>query len=176
MEFFDAVNGRRSIRAFTSKPVEEDKIRRVLEAANAAPSAGNLQSYEIFLIKDEEKKKEMAGAVATAYSGNNFIANAPVVLVFCANRERAGKYGERGRSLYAVQDATISAAYCQLAATALGLSSVWVGSFDEAKTLKVLKDPKGLTPVAVIPLGYPAEDPKPRPRRKLEEIVHEVQS
>lgn len=170
MEFFNVVKKRRSTRAYVNKPIEEDNIKWILEAANSAPSAGNQQSYEIFLVKDEGKKR----ALVEASFGQDFVAEASVVLVFCANPERSGKYGSRGRDLYSIQDATIAAAYSQLAATALGLASVWVGSFDEGEVLKVLENPKGLMPIAIIPIGYSAEEPEATPRRKLDDIVHDA--
>lgn len=73
-----------------------------------------------------------------------------------------------------IQDATIAAAYCQLAATALGLSSVWIGAFDDGEVLKVLGNPSGLVTVAVIPMGYAIKEPEAKPRRKLDDLVHEI--
>ncbi|MEM5869649.1 MAG: nitroreductase family protein [Candidatus Aenigmatarchaeota archaeon] len=171
MEFFDVLKKRHSVRAFSPRPIEESKIKQILEAVNSSPSAGNLQAYEIFLVQDEKKKRELA----LASFAQSFIAEAPVVLVFCANPERSGKkYGKRGRSLYSIQDATIAAAYAQLAATALGLASCWVGAFDDEEVLKVLGKPEGLQPVAIIPIGYPAEEPIPTERRKLDDLVHKL--
>jgi len=169
MEFFDAVKKRHSIRAFTSRPIEDAKIKQILDAANSAPSAKNLQSYEIFLVQDESKKRELASASLA----QSFIAEAPIVLVFCANPERSGK-GKRGKDLYSIQDATIAASYCQLAATALGLASVWVGAFDDKEVLKVLGNPEGLMPIAIIPIGQAAEEPEVSSRRKLDDIVHKI--
>lgn len=165
------IRNRHSIRAYKDKEVEEDKLQKILEAANSAPSAGNLQAYEIFLIRDPYKKK----ALSEACLDQEFIAEAPVVLVFCSNPSRSSwKYGKRGEELYSLQDATIAASYAQLAATALGLSSVWVGAFFEREVLKILGNPEGLRPVAIIPIGYSAEEPFITGRRKLKDIVHEV--
>ena len=175
MEFFDVVKGRHSTRAYLKKQIGEDKLKQILEAVNSAPSAGNLQSYEIFLVKSESDKRAVAEATAVGASAiQAFITGASIILVFCTNLKRSERYGDRGRSLYSIQDATIAAAYSQLAATALGLASVWIGRFDEGKVLKVLKDPKEMQPVAIIPMGYPAENPAARPRRKLDDIVHEL--
>ena len=171
MEFFDVVKKRHSVRAYSDKPVEKDKIQKILEAVNQAPSSGNLQAYEIFVIKDEGKKK----ALAQATFSQNFVAEAPIVLVFCANPERSkNRYGKRGGGLYNIQDATIAASYSQLAATALGLSSVWVGAFDDSEVLKVLGSPKDLLPVAIVPMGYSGEEPEPRSRKSLKDLVHEI--
>lgn len=176
MDFFDVVKKRHATRAYVRRAVEESNIKQLLETVNSAPSAGNLQSYEIFLVKSERNKKALAEATAVGTSASqDFITGASMILVFCANPKRSDvKYGERGRSLYSIQDATIAATYSQLAATALGMASCWVGRFDEGKVLEVLKNPKGLRPVAIIPIGYPAEEPEAKSRRELQDIVHEV--
>ena len=169
MDFCDVLAKRHSIRAFLSKPVEQAKLNRILEAANSAPSAGNLQAYEIFVIKDEAKKK----AIAATARGQKFIATAPVVLIFCAAPQRAREYGKRGETLYALQDATIAAAFAWLAVVAEGLGAVWVGAFDDEAALKVI-GAKGLVPCAIMPIGYPAEKPERTERRGLGELVHEL--
>ncbi len=171
MDFFDVVKKRRAIRVFSNRQIEEGKLRQVLEAANAAPSAGNLQSYEMFLVRNDAEK----AALSEAAFAQKSIALASAVLVFCADVDKSvNNYGEKGGAMYAVQDATIAAAYCQLAATAVGLSSVWVGSFDEEKVLAFLKARKGLKPATIIPLGYAAETPAPVTRRNINDIVHDV--
>jgi nitroreductase len=167
-EFFGIVSRRHSIRAFVARPVEDWKVHLILNTANRAPSAGNLQSYEIFVIVGKQKKVQLAEA---AY-GQEFIAQAPLVLVFAADPSRSAlKYGSRGEELYCIQDATIAAAYAQLSATSLDLGSVWVGAFDERRALKVL-DEKNLRPLVIMPIGYAAESPEPTDRRKLEDTVH----
>ena len=100
--------------------------------------------------------------------------SAPVVLAFCAHpRRSAAKYGRRGEELYCVQDATIACAYAQLAATALGLGSVWVGAFDTDAVAQAIGARRDWRPVALLPIGYPAESPEATPRRSLNELVHE---
>jgi nitroreductase len=170
METLECMKKRHSVRAFKSKEVEKEKLEKILKAANSAPSAGNLQAYEIFLVRDSKKKD----ALASASYGQHFIAEAPVVLVFCANPSRSQKYGRRGKELYCIQDATIAAAYVQLAVTDLGLGSVWVGAFDDKQVLNVLDISESLQPVAIIPIGYPAKEPYKTTRRKLNELVKEV--
>ncbi len=99
---------------------------------------------------------------------------APVCLVFCADPSRsAPKYGERGSELYSVQDATIAATYAMLAAVDLGLSTVWVGAFDEEKVQELVGD-RSVRPVAMVAVGYPAEEPQATPRRAIEEIFAET--
>ena len=171
MDFFEATDKRRSVRAFRAAPVEEAKLQQVLAAANQAPSAGNLQAYEIYLVRRPEQRRELARAALS----QEFIAQASLALVFCAHPARSQpRYRERGASLYAVQDATIACTFAMLAATALGLGSVWVGAFDEAGVRRVIGVKDDLRPVAILPLGYAAERPETRSRRALDEMVHEV--
>jgi nitroreductase len=168
--FFEVLRSRRSIRAFLDRPVEEQKLRQILDAANSAPSAGDLQAYEIVVVRDTK----IRAAPSRGALGQTFIAQAPVGLVFCANPQRsAGKYGRRGIQLYCVQDATIACAYAQLAATALGLGSVWIGAFDTAAVAQALGIGREWRPIALLPIGYPAESPEPTPRRTLNDLVHE---
>jgi nitroreductase len=94
-------------------------------------------------------------------------------LVFCADPARSAQtFGERGARLYALQDATIAAAYAQLAIVAAGMASTWVGYFDEAQVRAVLGLEPGLVPLALLSLGYPAELPEPSTRRRLDEVVN----
>lgn len=168
MEFFEVLKKRQSIRAFEDREIEEEKLRQILEAARLTPSAGNLQAYEIFVVEDLTAKKDLAKTAL----GQGFISQAPVVLVFVTHPERSAKYGQRGKNLYCLQDATIAAAFAWLAAVDLGLSGVWVGAFDEEGVKKVLNIQKDWRPIAVLPLGYPAEEPQRTPRRPLDDIAH----
>ena len=168
MDFFGLVKRRRSVREYTGADVAEEDVERMLEAANLAPSAGNLQAYEIVVVREREGKERLAAAALE----QEFIAKAPVVFVFFADPVRSSrKYGQRGAKLYALQDATIAASYLQLAAAALGLGAVWVGAFDEVEVRKAVGAPKELVPVAIIPVGHPAESPGPSPRRLLCDIA-----
>lgn len=170
MEFFEVLKNRHSVRKFKDAEVEEEKLRKILEAANSAPSAGDLQAYEIVVVRDKARKEKLASA---AYE-QEFIAHAPVVLVFLAHPERSSRrYSKRGAELYCVQDATIATAYAQLAAAALGLGCVWVGAFDENEVAKVVNVKPNLRPVSMLPIGYADEQPRIIPRRKLEELIHE---
>ncbi len=171
MEFFEVVKNRHSVRAFKDKEIERDKIEKLLYAANSAPSAGDLQAYQIFLVKRSELKTKLADA---AY-GQDFITQAPLNLVFCIDPMcSARKYGKRGSDLYSIQDATISAAYVHLAAVDLGLGSVFVGAFDEGSVTRILNLPHTLRPIIILPIGYPAEKPETTPRRKINDLVEEI--
>ena len=171
MEFEELIKASRSIRAFQPRAIEEEKLKKILMAANLAPSAGNLQAYEIYVVKDGKKKRELAKAALD----QEFIAEAPVVLVFCANPPRSAfRYGRRGEELYCVQDATIATTFAMLMAADLGLGSVWVGAFYDDWVARILGLPSHLRPIAILPIGYPAERPEFVGRRRLEDLVHYV--
>jgi len=171
MEFFDVVRSRHSIRAFQDREIEPDKLRALLEAINRAPSAGNLQAFRVYVVTDRSRR----AALAQAALEQDYVELAPVDLVFCADGPRsAARYGERGTHLYAPQDAAVACTYAMLAATALGLGSVWVGAFIDQQVWQIIGSPEGLTPVAVLPIGYPAEEREPSRRRPLSEIFIEL--
>ncbi len=166
--FFQVIQKRRSIRSFYDKPVEGQKIQKILKAACLGPSARGLQSFRIYLVKDRKKKEKLAHA-----AHEQQYVNAPLLLVFCTLPAKIKKMmGVRGENLLSVQDATIAASYAQLAATALGLSSVWVGNFNEKSTQKILKTK--LRPVAIIPIGYQKNGAGPKKTKKTGEIVKSI--
>ena len=172
MDFFDVVEMRQSIRAFQDKSIDPAAIQRLLETINHAPSAGNLQGYEVYLVTD----RAVIQSLARATRGQDFITQAPLALVFCAHPARsAQKYRERGTALYCIQDATIACAYAQLAVTALELASVWVGAFDEDAVRQAIGVGHELRPIAFLPIGYAAETPERRSRRALAELVHRIE-
>ena len=167
-DFFETVRHRHSIRRYQDTPVEEEKLHAVLEMACAAPSAGDLQAYHIIVVRTPSVRQ----ALQLAADNQAFVSEAPVCLVFCADPDRsAEKYAERGRSLYALQDATIAATYAQLAVVAAGMASTWVGHFDEDKVAGALQLDGRWKPIAMLSIGYPAELPAPSPRRRLEEMI-----
>ena len=170
MEFKEVIKRRKSVRSFQEKEVEPSKLQTILEVVNSAPSAGNLQAYNVFVVR-EKKKKEL---LARAALHQEFVAEAPVVLVFCSNpKESSRRYGRRGEKLYSLQDATIAACFAHLACVDLGLSSCWVGAFDDEQVKEIL-ELKELIPVCILPVGYAAEEPFPTPRKKLSQLVKEI--
>ncbi|MBI2264438.1 MAG: nitroreductase family protein [Armatimonadetes bacterium] len=170
MSFSDLVSERCSIRAFKSRALDKSAISQILQVTAKAPSAGNLQAYEVVLIQDSRRRQVLADAAW----GQDFIAKAPVVLVFFADPKlSASRYGNRGIELYCLQDATVAAAYTQLAVTDLGLGSVWVGAFQDEAVREAVDAPKDLVPVCILPIGYPDESPRPTPRRSLRDLVKE---
>ncbi|MEM0022159.1 MAG: nitroreductase family protein [Archaeoglobaceae archaeon] len=157
-----------SIRKFQQREIDEKTLKLILEAGNSAPSAGNLQARDFIVVRDPKIKLELAKASLRQM----FIAQAPVVVVVCANYPRSMRvYGERGR-LYAEQDATAAIENILLAVTALNLGACWVGAFDEVEVSRILKLPEYVRPMAIIPIGYPAEHPSRRSRYPIEELTH----
>ena len=172
MDFFEVIDHRFSVRSFKSTAVDDATLQAILETANNAPSAGNLQAFEVVVIRDPGRKRQLAKASLDQL----FIAEAPLALVFLANPDRnRAKYGSRGAELYSMQDATIACTYAQLAATASGLGTCWVGAFNEDKVREIVGAPNAWRPVAILPLGVPAEAAGVRERRALGDLVHEEQ-
>ena len=156
---------RRSIRRFRPDPVPPDLLDRVLEATRWAPTAGNLQAWRLMVLTDEVDRERVRRRP------DDFLPTAPVVLVFLADGPASERrYGKRGATLYAVQDATIACTLAMLAAWEVGLGSCWVGAFDETRTGRNLGLPRDLRPVALLPLGWPAEAPALPHRRELADI------
>jgi nitroreductase len=168
MDVLKAVRGRRSIRAFKSDDVSPEIVKKFLDAARWAPSAGNIQPWEFIVVRKPEIKR----ALAEAALDQMFIEEAPVAIVVCANKNRSSqRYGIRGKTLYCIQDTAAAIQNIHLAAYSLGLGTCWVGAFKEEEARKILKIPRGIRPVAIIPVGYPAEAPPPRSRRPINQIV-----
>ena len=170
MDVFECIFGRRSVRSFKEDPIPNEDLKKILEAAIWAPSAGNLQSWEFIVVKDEKRKK----ALARAALNQMFIAEAPVVIVACANMMRsASVYGERGRRLYCLLDTAAAVQNLMLAAHALGYGTCWIGAFRDEEVMRVLNIPPELRPIAIIPVGVPDEKPRAPPRMPLRDVVHE---
>ncbi len=169
MDILEAIKGRRSIRTFKTKDVHEEIVEKLLDAASYAPSAGNIQPWEFIVVRKPEIKRGLAEAALA----QTFIEEAPVVIVVCANENRSSMgYGLRGKTLYCIQDTAAAIQNILLTAYSLGLGTCWIGAFIEDEAREVLKIPQGTRPVAIIPIGYPAETPPPRNKRTLNQIVH----
>ncbi len=171
MSTLEIIKKRRSIREFQNKEIPEEVINKLIEALIWAPSAGNLQARKFyFVFKDEMKQK-----LAEAALGQDFIAQAPLVIVSCTDYKRIEwKYGERGKSLYAPLDVALSVENLLLVATEIGLGGVTVGAFDEKEVAEILKLPKSQRPILIVPLGFPAESPEPPGRVSKEEAIEFV--
>jgi len=169
MNVLEAIKGRRSIRAFKSQNVSAETIEKLVDAARWAPSAGNIQPWEFIIVQKPEIKRRLAEAAL----GETFIEEAPVVIVVCANEDRSSQgYGIRGKTLYCLQDTAAAIQNIHLVAYSFGLGTCWVGAFREEEARKILKIPSGIRPVAIIPVGYPAEVPSTPNRRSINQIAH----
>ena len=168
-EIFNVMATRRSTRKFSNNPVEMWKIDKILAAADTAPTAGNYQGFEIFYVRDEDKKDRLVKA-----ANSQPYVKTPVVLVFCMNPERIKLNFPKDVILkFSIQDSTLAAAYSQLAASALGLSSIWIGMFDEAKVKEIVGT--DLRPTSLLCIGYPVKKRPPKSRRRLKELIHVVE-
>ncbi|OEC85800.1 MULTISPECIES: nitroreductase family protein [Methanobacterium] len=169
MDLYETIRNRRSIRKYKDREIDDDLIHEIIEAGIWAPSAGNLQSWEVVVVKDPEIKSQLAVACYI----REFIAEAPVVLVICAHkRKSSAAYGERGQELYCIQDAACAAQNMLLMIHDLGLGACWNGSFNEESVSALLGIPNGVRPVTIITVGYPDEKPIPPPREDIEDFIH----
>ncbi len=166
MDFYEVIKKRKSVRRYKSDPVPDDVLNRILEAGRIAPSAKNIQPWHFIVIKDPDMKKK----VAAASRGQHFMAEADVIVCGCALEKIA--WGRMGgyMSSFAV-DLTIAIDHMILAATNEELGTCWIGAFDEKKMKELLKVPNDVRVVALTPIGYPAEEPRDRGRKPLEEIT-----
>jgi nitroreductase len=170
MELSEAIKGRRSIRVFKKQNVPEEIVEKLIDAANWAPSAGNIQPWEFVIVRKPAVKTRLAQAALN----QEFVEEAPVVIVVCADEERSSMgYSFRGRTLYCIQDTAAATQNILLTAYSLGLGACWIGAFDEDEAKEALNAPEGIRPVAIIPVGYANEVPSQRDRRPLSRIMHQ---
>jgi nitroreductase len=167
MKFEEVLRGRRSVRRYEKKPIPRELIIDLIAAAEAAPSAGNLRARKYFVVT----RPEMRRALAVASYGQRQVETAPVLLVVAADIERSSsRYGDRG-SLFSLQDATAATMCLLLAAHNLGLGTCWIGAFDDEMVKDALSLEEHLLPMAIVSLGWPAEEPRPPPGRDLGEML-----
>ncbi len=169
-DLFRVMATRRSTRNFdTSKVIEQWKIDKILAAADTAPTAGNFQGFQLVYIKNKEIKKRLVEA-----ANNQPYVNAPLVLVFCMDPSRVKmNFPPEILTKFSLQDATLAAAYSQLAASALGLSSIWIGMLDEEKVKQIIES--DLKPSSILCVGYPQQKRPPKSRRKLKELIRVIE-
>lgn len=158
---------RRSIRKFQEKEIPGEIIDKLIEALIWAPSAGNLQARKFYFVFNEKVKKELAEAALS----QDFISQAPLVIVGCADQEIILRYGERGKNLYSICDVAASIQNLMLLAKEQGLGSCWIGAFEEKEVIKILNLSDNLRPIAIVPIGYPAEKPLAPPRVSKEKAI-----
>jgi nitroreductase len=161
------IKERRSVRRFLNKLIPKEIQDALKEAIMWAPSAGNLQSRKFYFIFNQTIKKDLVKAAL----GQSFIAKAPLVIVGCVDLRIKDHYGERGVNLYAVQDVSASIQNVLLVAHELGLASVWIGAFCEDEVSKILKLPRFLRPISIIPVGYTSIHPRTPGRVSVEDAI-----
>lgn len=164
MDFFEAVSGRYSCRKYLDKPVEDETLEKIIEAARLAPSASNRQEWRFVAVTDPAKRKEFTRIAL----GQQFVAEAPVILAACAATDN--HVMACGQLCYAI-DLAIALEDVALAATALGLATCWIGAFEEEPVKELLGIPDGVRVVELMPLGYPADHHHARCRLPLDEIL-----
>ena len=169
MDLWEAIKNRRSIRTYRKQALPQETLSQLIDAARLAPSAGNGQPWA-FVVAEKQETKQLISAAAY---GQKSLLEASVDIVVCADLKRAEEsYGERGRTLYCIQDTAAAVQNILLAACSLGLGTCWIGAFKEEEIRKVIKAPPAMRPVAVIAVGYPNESPPARSRRPAAEVVH----
>ena len=168
-ETINSILNRRSIRKFnSSKQISQEDLQLLLEAGLSAPSAGNDQPWRITVVKNQELKQQLA----TAALNQNFMAEAPVIIVVSGDMQTAMEfYSTRGVYLYIFQDCAAFVENVLIAAQSLGLATCWIGAFIEEKVQKILQLPKNFRPMAMIPVGYAAEPGREAPQKPLEKFI-----
>jgi len=168
MEFSEVIAKRRSVRHFNNKlDVSEEDIRYLLEAAVAAPTAGNIQPWRFTVVRSLAARERLSDVLRQRWA-----TAAPVVIVVSVDpRPCAARYGDRGEYLYSIQDTAAAVENILLATVERGLASCWIGAFEEDAVRDALDLQAPITPVAVIPVGYSAESAGRPARRPLAEIT-----
>jgi len=164
MDFHSLIKKRYSFRAYRSDPVEKEKLEGVLEAARLAPTASNRQPFRMVVVRTEARQKEMR----RLYDRDWFV-EAPILICVCAVKSEA--WVSRGGMNYVYVDVAIAMDHIILAATDLGLGTCWIGAFDKDEARQAFNLPDDLEPVVMTPLGYGADQPEPKERRPIEELV-----
>ncbi|MBA7485532.1 MAG: nitroreductase [Firmicutes bacterium] len=164
MEVREAIEKRRSVRVYEDRPIPEEKLKRVLEAARLAPSASNQQPWNFVVVQDVESRKKLGRAAGD----QSFVGEAPVVIAAVALR--TDHIMMCGVHSYPV-DLAIAVDHITLAAVEEGLGSCWIGAFSQAEVKRILNIPKQYMVVALLPIGYPAETGGLKSRKPLETIV-----
>lgn len=168
VDFYKVIRTRRSVRSFKKDPMPEEVLNRVLEAARVAPSGSNRQPWKFILVKNETLKQKMISAC----DNQEFIAEAPLIVVACGQKLPINRGGYMGEMSMLV-DVSIAFTHLILAARAEGLGTCWIGAFENEEIKKLLEVPDEYEVVAVTPLGYPSEDvfTESKDRKNLDEIV-----
>jgi nitroreductase len=164
VNFSELIQKRYSVRAYKRDPVEDSKLQQVLEAARLAPTAANRQAIQFIVVRTEGREAEL-GRIYTA----DWFVKPP--LVICACGIPVENWVRSDGKNYNDVDVAIAMDHLILAAADLGLGTCWIGAFDPQAAREVLDLPDGVVPIAFTPLGYPADEPKPKKRKSLSELV-----
>ncbi|MFH1651580.1 MAG: nitroreductase family protein [Chloroflexota bacterium] len=164
MNFLELAEKRYSSRAYKPDPVEDSKLRQVLEAVRLAPSAHNLQPIRLIVIKTKGREAD----IGRIYH-RDWLQVAPIVICICIITSES--WARKDGKLYGDVDAAIAIDHLTLAAADLGLGTCWIGSFDPEATREILKLPEGVEPIAFTPLGYPVDAPREKKRKPISELV-----
>jgi nitroreductase len=164
MEFSELIRNRYSVRAYKADPVEDEKLREVLEAARIAPTAANRQPFQIVVIRTAGRQGELQRIYHRAW-----FVQPPLVLCMCAIPDE-GWVRMDGKG-YTDVDAAIAMDHLILAATDQGLGTCWIAAFDPAAAREVLGLPDGVEPIAFTPLGYAADQPRPKERKSTADLA-----
>lgn len=163
MNVYQAIEKRRSVRAYKDEPVPEESLRKILEAARLAPSAHNSQEYKFVVVKDTEKREKLAEA-----ADQSFVGEAPVIIVAVSlNPEHLLSSDVPAYAL----DLAIALDHMTLAAVEEKLGTCWVGAFDQEEVKKILNVPDQYKVVVLLPIGYPDDEPAPKSRKSLADLV-----
>ncbi len=170
MDILEIIKKRRSVRKFSPEPIEGGVVERIIDSLIWAPSAGNMQSRKFYFVFNNQIRRELV----LASNNQEFISEAPLSVVCCADDRIEKRYYERGKNLYAICDTAMAAQNLMLFCQEIGLGTVAVGAFDEEKVSKALNIPKNLHPILIIPVGHPAETPETPSRVSAAEAVEKV--
>lgn len=167
-DFFGFCASRSSVREYDDEPLSPGDVEYILKCAGTAPSAGNLEAWDVVVVTGEETKLGLSEAAF----GQEHVERAPVIFVVCSNYVRSmSRYGERG-ILYGLEDATIACTYMMLAAHARNLRSCWTGAFDDEEVRGILALPQHIRPVCLLAVGKGHAPSQHTERMGIGEHVH----
>lgn len=165
MEFTELIHKRYSVRAYLPDPVSDEALHQVLAAAQIAPTAANRQPFQLVVIHTQGKEDE----VRRLY-GREWFLQAPLVIVACGLPDQGWVRGF-DKVNYSIVDVAIAMDHLILAAADLGLGTCWIANFNPENVREALGLPEGVEPIAMTPLGYPADQPAPKERKPLDMLV-----
>ena len=162
MKFLELAQKRYSVRSYQNKPVEEAKLKEILEAARLAPTGANRQSFQLIVVHTKGKEEQLKPIY-----GADWFVQAPIVICACATVTEGQPYTESGAS----RNVAIVVDHLIMASTDLGLGTCWIGAFKPDAARKILGIPENVHPVVFVTVGYAADQPKPKTRKSIEELV-----